>query len=98
MAEITKNKRTCKNGHHYYKTSDCPVCPVCEAERKPETDLLSLLSAPARRALESKNIKTALDLSNYSQSEILNLHGIGPSSIPKLIAELKKNGLNFKDD
>ena len=98
MAEITKNKRTCKKGHHYYKTSGCPVCPVCEAERKPETDLLSLLSAPARRALESKNIKTALDLSNYSQSEILNLHGIGPSSIPKLIAELQKNGLNFKDD
>ena len=98
MTEITKNKRTCKNGHHYYKTSDCPVCPVCEAERKSETGLLSLLSAPARRALESKNIKTALDLSNYSQSEILNLHGIGPSSIPKLIAELQKNGLNFKDD
>ena len=98
MAEITKNKRTCKNGHHYYKTSDCPVCPVCEAERKSETGLLSLLSAPAKRALESKNIKTALDLSNYSQSEILNLHGIGPSSIPKLIAELKKNGLDFKDD
>ena len=98
MAEITKNKRTCKNGHHYYKTSDCPVCPVCEAERKSETGLLSLLSAPARRALESKNIKTALDLSNYSQSEILNLHGIGPSSIPKLIAELQKNGLDFKDD
>ena len=98
MAEITRNKRTCKKGHHYYKTSDCPVCPVCEAERKPETNFLSLLSAPARRALESKNIKTALDLSKYSQSEILNLHGIGPSSIPKLIAELKKNGLNFKDD
>ena len=98
MAEITKNKRTCKNGHHYYKTSDCPVCPFCEAERKSETGLLSLLSAPARRALESKNIKTAFDLSNYSQSEILNLHGIGPSSIPKLIAELQKNGLNFKDD
>ena len=98
MTEITKNKRTCKNGHHYYKTSDCPVCPVCEAERKSETGLLSLLSAPAKRALESKNIKTALDLSNYSLYEILNLHGIGPSSIPKLIAELQKNGLDFKDD
>lgn len=98
MTATSKNNRTCKNGHHYFKTSDCPICPVCEAERKPETGLLSLLSAPARRALESKNIKTALDLSNYSKAEILALHGIGASSIPKLMAELEKNKLNFKEN
>jgi DNA uptake protein ComE-like DNA-binding protein len=98
MTTAAKNNRTCKKGHHYYKTSDCPTCPVCEAERKPKTGLLSLLSAPARRALESKNIKTAFDLSNYSKAEILALHGIGASSIPKLIAELEKNGLTFKEN
>lgn len=98
MADISKNKRTCKNGHHYFKTSDCPTCPICEAERKPDSGLLSILSAPARRALESKNIKTVEDLSKYTQKEILSLHGIGPSSLPKLLEELKKNSLAFKEN
>ncbi|AWK04958.1 hypothetical protein HYN56_12255 [Flavobacterium crocinum] len=97
MTAISKNKRTCKNGHHYFKTSDCPTCPICEAERKPDFGLLAVLSAPARRALESKNIKTVADLSQYTQREILSLHGIGPSSLPKLLEELNKNGLTFKD-
>jgi hypothetical protein len=44
--------RICPNGHHYVKSSDCPVCPFCEADRKPKKGFLSLLSAPARRALE----------------------------------------------
>ncbi|MDP5200147.1 RNA polymerase alpha subunit C-terminal domain-containing protein [Flavobacterium sp. DG2-3] len=94
----SKNNRTCKKGHHYIKTSDCPTCPICEAERKPKSGLLSLLSAPARRGLESKNIKTVEDLSQYTQEEILSLHGIGPSSLPKLSEELRKNGLSFKEN
>lgn len=93
----SENNRTCKKGHHYSKTSDCPTCPICEAERKPKSGFLPVLSAPARRALESKNINTVEDLSKYSQEEILSWHGIGPSSIPKLLEELKKNGLSFKD-
>lgn len=97
MTDLSKNKRTCKKGHHYFKTSDCPTCPICEAERKPDSGLLAVLSAPARRALESKNIKTAEDLSKYTQKEILSLHGIGPNSLPKLLEELKKNGLTFKE-
>lgn len=50
--------RTCKNGHNYYKSSDCPTCPVCEKEKKPKDGFLSLLSAPARRALENNGITT----------------------------------------
>lgn len=96
MTEASKNNRTCKKGHHYFKTSDCPTCPICEAERKPKSGLLSVLSAPARRALENKNINTASDLSQYTEAEILALHGIGPSSLPKLVEELRKNGLTFK--
>ena len=98
MASTTTNNRTCKNGHNYFKTSDCPTCPICEQERKPQSGLLSLLSAPARRALENKEIKTALDLSQYSIKEIKALHGIGPSSIPKLIEELKRSDLRFRED
>lgn len=95
---LSKNNRTCKKGHHYFKTSDCPTCPICEAEKKPKSGILSILSAPARRALESKSIKTVEDLSQYTQAEIMSLHGIGPSSLPKLLEELRKNGLAFREN
>ncbi len=26
--------RVCPKGHKYYKSSDCPTCPVCESHRK----------------------------------------------------------------
>lgn len=97
MTSASKNNRTCKKGHHYFKTSDCPTCPICEADRKPKSGFLAILSAPARRALENKNINTVKELAKYTEAEILSLHGIGPSSIPKLLDELKKNGLTFKE-
>jgi hypothetical protein len=89
--------RVCPNGHQYNKTSDCPTCPVCEAERKPKEGFLALLSAPARRALENKRITNLKKLSKFSEKEILQLHGMGPSSIPKLRNALKAVGLNFKN-
>lgn len=88
--------RICAKGHTYNKTSDCPTCPVCENERKPKKGFLSLLASPARRALENKGIKTLKQLSEFSEAEILKLHGIGPSTIPKLRDELFKEGLSFK--
>lgn len=91
-----KNKRICPQGHTYFKTSDCPVCPVCEQERNSATAFLAELSAPARRALESKGIKTVQQLASYSKKGILSLHGMGPASIPKLINALSEAGLAFK--
>jgi DNA-directed RNA polymerase alpha subunit len=88
--------KTCSNGHSFYKTSDCPTCPICEAGRKPLEGFQSSLSAPARRALEQAGIHSVKDLSLHSEKEILQLHGIGPSSLPKLKAALKKEGLSFK--
>ncbi len=88
--------RICKKGHRYYKSSDCPTCPVCEQERKPDKGFLALLSAPARQALENAGIKTLSDLSKKSESEILQLHGMGPGSIPKLRKALQSEGLSFK--
>lgn len=94
----SKNKtlRICLQGHSYYKTSDCPVCPVCEKNNKPLKGFLSLLSAPARRALQNKGINSLKKLSSYSVNELLALHGIGKSSIPVLQTVLKNEGLNFK--
>ncbi|HNP21901.1 MAG TPA: RNA polymerase alpha subunit C-terminal domain-containing protein [Panacibacter sp.] len=96
MPTTKKQLRTCSKGHQYYKSSDCPVCPVCEQERKPADGLLSLLGAPARRALENKGIGNVAQLAAYTEKEILSLHGIGPSSIPKLREALKAAGLDFK--
>ena len=96
MATSIKQRRTCPKGHKYYKSSDCPTCPICEEERKPKDSFLSLLAAPARRALESKEISTLLHLSQFSETEILELHGMGPASIPKLRKALQTNGLSFK--
>ncbi|MBK8380736.1 MAG: hypothetical protein IPL16_02355 [Ignavibacteria bacterium] len=96
--ESKKNLRTCKKGHQYYKSSDCPVCPICGKNDKPEVGFLSLISAPARRALENKNIKTLKQLSKYSVRDILELHGIGKTTIPVLKMNLKMPDLHLKTD
>ncbi|TNJ64440.1 hypothetical protein FE784_20170 [Paenibacillus hemerocallicola] len=96
METSNKNLRTCNEGHHYYKSSDCPSCPICEQKSKPADGLLSLLSAPARRALEHNGITTLQQLSSYSEKEILQLHGMGPASLPKLRTALMESGLSFK--
>lgn len=96
MAKEKNNLRVCKNGHRYYKSSDCPTCPVCEQEQKPAHGFLSLLSAPARRALEGAGINTLEKLAQYKEAELLALHGLGPSAIPKLRKALEEKQLSFK--
>jgi hypothetical protein len=96
MTNSKENLRTCNKGHNYYKSSDCPTCPICEQERKPVSGILSLLSAPARRALENNGVKSLQQLSNFSEKEILQFHGMGPASLPKLRTALESNGLSFK--
>jgi len=93
---MEKTLRTCEQGHEYYKSSDCPTCPDCEKEKKPTTGFLSLLSSPARNALQHHGIHTIEELSKYSEKEILKLHGMGPASLPKLRKALEESGLSFK--
>ncbi len=93
--ETKKILKTCKHGHTFYKSTDCPTCPICEAERKPQDNFLSLLAAPARRALENNGIKTLEQLSAYSAKEVLGFHGMGKSTIPKLEKLLSDRGLCF---
>ena len=91
----SKTLRTCPNGHQYYKSSDCPVCPECEKQNKPG-GFLSALSAPARRALQAAGIITLQQLATYSEKEMLQLHGMGKASLPKLKKALEQEGLGFK--
>ncbi len=96
--DTKKKLKTCKNGHQFFKSSDCPTCPICEEERKPKDNFLSNIGAPARRALEREGIITLEILSTYSEKEILNLHGMGKSTIPKLIDLMAKEGLLFNNE
>ena len=95
-AEKKKAARTCKNGHRYFKSSDCPTCPVCEAAKKPADGFLSGLSAPARRALEANGITSLKKLATLSEKEVLAFHGMGPGSIPTLKNALQAKGLQFQ--
>ncbi|MBS1636864.1 MAG: RNA polymerase alpha subunit C-terminal domain-containing protein [Bacteroidetes bacterium] len=98
MTRSKKELRTCENGHQYYKSSSCPVCPVCEKNRVPTQDFLAKLSAPARRALENAGIDTLHKLAGYSENDLLKLHGFGPGSLPKLREALKEKELSFTKD
>lgn len=87
--------KTCPNGHPFEKSSDCPVCPVCEKQKAVNPDFAGL-SAPARRALANAAISQLKDLTRWSEVDLLRLHGIGPSAIPVLRAALKKAKLGFR--
>ncbi|HTI61568.1 RNA polymerase alpha subunit C-terminal domain-containing protein [Mucilaginibacter sp.] len=91
-----KTLRTCNQGHQYYKSSDCPTCPVCENERKAIAGVFGELSAPAQRALRNSGILTPQQLATFTEKDVLKLHGVGPGSLPKLRELLKQQGLSFK--
>ena len=90
-----KRLKVCERGHKFYKSSDCPSCPICAAQNKPETGFLALLGAPARNALEHAGISTLTELSRHSEREILALHGMGPRSLPLLRQALQEAGMAF---
>ncbi|MGN7410383.1 RNA polymerase alpha subunit C-terminal domain-containing protein [Sporosarcina sp. SAFN-010] len=96
MNKSVGDLRTCDKGHQYYKKSDCPTCPMCEKERKPESGFLSQLSAPARRAIENNGIHSLEILASFSEKELLQFHGLGPASIPKLKVALEEQEMSFK--
>lgn len=93
---MNSNNRICAKGHHYTKSSDCPVCPVCESLKKPKTGFQALLAAPARRAMENARIHTLDQLAEYTEAEIANLHGMGPNAILKLKDAMAVEQLSFK--
>ncbi len=91
-----KTLKICKKGHQFYKTSDCPTCPECEKNSKPKEGFMSKLASPARRALENAGIYSINQLSNYTENEIISLHGMGNNALEKIKAEMKNNNIIFK--
>jgi hypothetical protein len=91
-----KSKKTCKFGHTFYKSSDCPTCPTCEELKDPATGFLALLSNPARNTMLHHGIDSVQKLSSYTEKEILMLHGIGKASLPAFRKSLEAVGLSFR--
>lgn len=60
-------------------------------------EFLSMLSNPARRALERGGISSFESLASLSKKELLNMHGIGPKSLPIVEDCLDSVGMKLKD-
>ena len=60
-----------------------------------KSDLPEKLSAPAQRALAGAGIQNLKQLSRFSETEIKQLHGIGPNALKKLHLALAAKGLSF---
>jgi DNA-directed RNA polymerase alpha subunit len=46
--------------------------------------------------LENNGITSLQQLSTFSEKEILQFHGMGPASLPKLRKALENEGLSFR--
>lgn len=72
---------TCEAGHTFIRSSTCRTCPKCAAQSNKTDDYPAALTAPARRALAAAGIRKPADLSGWSEEDLLELHGIGPSAL-----------------
>lgn len=89
--------KVCSRGHEFYKSSDCPVCPVCWPGRyKKLMSDFPKTSAPALRALHNAKITKLRDLTKYTEKEISSLHGMGPKAMGILKKALKEQGSSFR--
>jgi hypothetical protein len=72
------------------------VCAVNHVVRNDQF-LLGILAAPARRALEREEIDTLEKLSDYSEEDILKLHGFGKNAMDKLKNHMKEHQVSFRE-
>lgn len=56
---------------------------------------LKRLAAPARRALAGAGYTSLADLARVPESEVAQLHGIGPNALRTLQEALEAHGLSF---
>jgi len=94
-----KRLKICARGHRFYKSSDCPVCPICWKgyyRREAQSDFPEKIGAPALRALQNAKIKNLRTLARWSENDVADLHGMGPKGIRLLKQALREQGLSFK--
>ncbi|WP_370897847.1 hypothetical protein [Chryseobacterium gossypii] len=71
---------------------------ICAVHHVVKGDFLQgVIAVPARRALEKEKIDSLEKLSDYSEKEIMQLHGFGKNAMAKLKRYMKENNVSFKD-
>ncbi len=71
---------------------------VCIVNHVVEGDFLrGIIAMPARRALEKEKIDSLEKLSDYSEKEIMQLHGFGKNAMQKLKIYMNENHVSFKN-
>jgi predicted flap endonuclease-1-like 5' DNA nuclease len=60
-------------------------------------DLPHGIGNPARRAFAAKGIVRLKQITKYSETELLSLHGVGPKAIRIIREALSQQGLSFAD-
>lgn len=71
--------------------------PICTEHHVSENKFLSgIIAKPARRALEKEKIDSLTKLSDYSENELMKLHGFGKNTVLKLKNYLEENNFSFK--
>lgn len=73
-----------------------PMNKILREQEKTDDISTLRLAEPARRSLSNAGIETLEQLSQYTEEEVLKLHGMGKSAIPKLKAALEQVGRSFK--
>jgi hypothetical protein len=61
----------------------------------PQQSDLPKLAAPARRALAAAGIRRLEQLTQLSEAEVKQLHGIGPNALSRLRRAMRSKGLSF---
>lgn len=92
--------KICINGHSFDKNSSCLVCPKCSSEEMNNKygEEFPAIGAPAFRAINRLGIAKLIDLTNYSEKDLLTLHGFGPKGLKLLKTQLIQKSLSFKKD
>jgi DNA-directed RNA polymerase alpha subunit len=65
-------------------------------KRRIEVAGLPKLAAPAQRALQSAGIHSLEQVTEVTEAELLQLHGMGPNALGKLRQPLAERGLSFR--
>lgn len=65
---------------------------------KQESDLPTRLSKPAQRALANAGISKLEQISELSENELKEMHGIGPKAVEQLRDALEVKGLKFANN
>ncbi|KIC61396.1 hypothetical protein RM51_17420 [Chryseobacterium taiwanense] len=72
---------------------------ICVVNHVVENDFLrGVIAMPARRALGKEKIDSLEKLSDYSEKEIMQMHGFGKNTMEKLKNYMKENNVSFKEN